>query len=78
MTEHVCEWECAEGNFYAYQCTICGAKVTRGWALSRVNATERLTADAAWGIANRIYQSTPQVVGWEQALRAYADTLEGK
>ena len=89
MTKHVCEWKWTEvevssplGPFTDkyYRCLKCPEKMYGHQAEARLNATERLSAETM-----RTYLHTEQSVEnydlWTsslQALREYADILEGK
>jgi len=83
MTEHVHEWARGDDGFYPFICSECNRRMTKAEALTRINATERLSAEDARVAANDLQQSR-QVnelltdIETIVTLRAYTDILEGK
>ncbi len=77
MTEHVCE-------FKPMLCECeCGNTLTIAEICKRANATERLSAENARWIAEDYVLAYPEHLGYARskqtdALKAYADILEGK
>jgi hypothetical protein len=82
MTEHVHEWRFGEDEFgrLIFVCgePDCDVILKPEDAITRLNATERLSVEEAKVLLGDYPETYKENVQAVNALRAYADTLEGK
>ena len=80
MTEHVCKWARGDDGFYPFICSECNRRMTKSEALTRLNATERLSAEDATFAHAIIAEHTSMGVNHIVCKRlfSYTNILEGK
>ena len=84
MTEHVCEWkpDIYEKAYLGARCD-CGETMSEVDVTARINATDRLSAELATEILGFLIRKLGLAgylgtTVYQDALKAYADILEGK